>query len=124
MPVQVAEGASLSGCVWFTRRFIEYWNLTERDCSVLWLNDDSMEPTIKAESAVLVDARRSLLKAGRLYAVRIPGEPPTVRCAVDEGGGWQLRADNPNWDSAPWSDEIKLLGQVVWTAHTLLWGES
>lgn len=126
-PVKMVEGRSLSpvGCAIFGESFLSRFSLDPMLCiSFRMTGDDSMAPTLPEGSAVLADERRRKRKEGLLYMVYLPGaERPTVRrCGRSGTRRWLLECDSETETATPWSDDVDLVGRVVWTGRMLLDG--
>ena len=84
-------------------------------CEVIEIFDNSMAPEFPAGSAGLVDLRRTKRANGRVFVLEAAGL--TVGRTVKTPEGWIVAADNREFQSARWSTDVKIVGQVVWTSH-------
>lgn len=80
---------------------------------------DSMEPTIQNGAPVVIDTSESgrQVRSGRIYAIRIEGEPLLKRIDRLPGGRIRIRSDNPSPSYSPIDVEesaIEIVGRAVW----------
>lgn len=76
-----------------------------------------MAPAIRDGDSILVDESRTKAVDGRVFAVRTV-DGPLVKRLRKRSGGWWIVSDNQEHTSRPISPEDRLLGLVVWWAHT------
>lgn len=81
---------------------------------------DSMEPTIQHGAPVVIDTSEAgrQIRSGRIYAIRIEGEPLLKRIDRLPGGKLRVRSDNPSAAYPPLDVEesqIEIVGRAVWT---------
>ena len=109
-------GFSPNGCATFGLDFLLNFDLDPDRCEVVEIFDDSMAPEFPAQSAGLVDLRRTEPVDGRVYALGVPYL--TVRRVRNTPlGGMVALPDNPAYPPLSWAENFKVVGQVVWTSH-------
>lgn len=75
---------------------------------------DSMYPTIKEDSTVLIDKTVNVLKPGGVYAVNTISGLFIKRLAINPNGGIDLISDNKLYDTITMSaEEMTIVGKVV-----------
>jgi phage repressor protein C with HTH and peptisase S24 domain len=75
---------------------------------------DSMIPTIKEESTVLVDRTKNMLNSSGVYVVNTVSGLFIKRLALNPNGGVDLISDNKNYDTITMPiDEVTIVGKVV-----------
>ena len=79
-----------------------------------------MEPLLHENASILVDRRRTRRLTNRIYVVRTDDGVVVKRAGRDEDGGWQLLSEHPSWEPAAWPSDAETIGQVVWTARSLV----
>lgn len=85
---------------------------------------DSMEPTIQDKAPVVIDTSDSgrAVRSGKVYAIKIDGEPLLKRLDKLPGGRYRVRADNQAPAYAPFEvaeSDIEVVGRAVWTPVVL-----
>ena len=125
--LQTAAGAgtidldeSITGYVYFRASWLRKYGLKAGHCSIIGVTGDSMEPTLFDGSMVLLNHDRRERRAGGIFAVRAQDGLIVKRARKAGSGEWLLASDNPAWEPAPWPEEADIVGQVIWTARTLI----
>lgn len=84
---------------------------------------NSMEPTIQDGASVVVDTTETVVRSGKIYAIKIDGEPCLKRLFKVPGGLIRISSDNTSDPSYAAIDvpveKIEIIGRVVWTASML-----
>ena len=79
-----------------------------------------MEPTLPDGCSILVDRKRREPQEGRIYVMRTEEGLVVKRLGLDEEGRWEIRSDSPDWRATPMSPATEIIGEVRWTARTVL----
>ena len=111
---------TVTGDVYFRAQWLKKHGLNPDRCSVIGVTGESMEPTLVDGCSILLDHDRRQLRAGGIFVVRTGDGLVVKRAGRGRDGGWQLCSDNPDWTPVPWSDDADIVGQVMWTARTLI----
>ena len=115
------DDESITGGLKFRRDWLRKLGLDARDCCVLRVMGESMEPTLVDGAAILVNLARQRRRVGGIYVVRTEDGLIVKRAGRDSPGVWQLVSDNPDkqtWPTRPWPDDAPMLGEVKWTGRT------
>lgn len=75
---------------------------------------DSMTPTIDHGDLVLADLRENRFRQDGIYVLRAGSELPIKRLQRQSDGSLKVRSDNPAYEPGTMSDNIALLGRVIW----------
>ena len=110
---------TVTGFVYFRTSWLRKHGLNPDRCSVIGVVGDSMEPTLRGGSAILLDQDRREPREGRVFVVQTSDGLVVKRAARDESGAWMLASDNPRWPPIPWPPEARIIGRVAWFADTL-----
>ena len=89
----------------FRRDWLRKHGLDPRQCCVLEVMGESMEPTLVDGASILVNLARQRRRAGRIYVIRTDDGLIVKRAAKDADGAWQLVSDNPDkrtWPTRRW----------------------
>ena len=108
---------SAAGEVRFRRDWLRAHHLKAASLVLLDATGDSMAPAIRDGDSVLVDESRTKPVDGRVFAVRTV-DGPLVKRLRRRSGRWWADSDNREHESRSISREDRLLGMVVWWAHT------
>ncbi len=111
---------TVTGHVYFRTQWLKKHGLNPDRCSVIGVIGESMEPTLVDGCSILLDHDRRQLRAGGIFVVRAPDGLIVKRARKVESGEWLLASDNPAWGPAPWPTDADIVGQVMWTARTLI----
>ena len=131
-PVEVVELAAAAGGgaevydetvvgrLWFRRDWLDRNAIDPKQCNVISVSGESMEPTLPDGCSILVDRSQSRRRRrnGRIFVMRTEDGLIVKRVGKDEEGDWQMVSDHPGWPPAPWPDETELIGEVRWVART------
>ena len=113
----LSEG--VAGRLWFPRDWLQRHGIDPARCSVIGVSGDSMEPTLPDGCSVLVDHNRQRRRQGRIFVLRTEDGLVVKRLGKDDAGGWELRSDNPAWETVPMRRGDEVIGEVRWFASTL-----
>jgi hypothetical protein len=114
------------GTLAFKRTWLQQIGLNPAKSSILRVKGDSMEPTIKDGSIILVDEQKKQPVGNSIFAFIEDDELRIKRLDVIDGGKSKvltITSDNPDYPSEVRinSDinKLRVLGQVVWTGYNL-----
>ena len=119
----VVEQERVTGRVKFRRAWLARHGLAARNCRVIEVSGESMEPTLVDGCSILVNLAGRRRRVGRIYVVRTADGLVVKRAGRDVAGAWQLVSDNPNkhvWPSRPWPPGAEIVGEVKWAARTFV----
>ena len=119
----VVDHERVTGRVKFRRDWLARHGLIARHCRVIQVAGESMEPTLVDGCAILVNQASRRRRVGRIFVIRTEDGLVVKRAGRDASGAWQLISDNPNthvWPPRPWPPDAVVVGEVKWTARTLL----
>ena len=134
-PVQMAEieaaagggaynldEAPVIGPLWFRRDWIDSQGIDPTHAAIISVRNESMEPTLTPGCKILIDRNRRRRRVGHIYVITTADGLIVKRMGKDADGGWLLVSDNdsPDWPDLPCPDDAEIIGQVVWTARTLI----
>ena len=123
----VVDDERITGGLKFRRDWLDRHGLDPRQCRVIQVMGESMEPTLIDGSSILVNLASRRRRSGRIYVVRTEDGLIVKRAGKDRTGGWQLVSDNPNkqtWPTRPWPPDAPMIGEVKWAARTFASGEA
>jgi phage repressor protein C with HTH and peptisase S24 domain len=90
-----------------------------RNVLLLEVDGDSMSPTLQNKNLVLVDRGRARLRGGKIFAIGIGEAVMVKRLDLAAPDRIAILSDNPLYKSFELSpDEIRIIGQVIWSART------
>ena len=118
----VVDDEQITGRLKFHRAWLDKHGLIARECRVIQVLGQSMEPTLADGGSILVNQASRRRRAGRIYVVRTEDGLIVKRAGKSRVGAWQLVSDNPDketWPTRPWPATADVVGEVVWTARTL-----
>ncbi len=119
----VVDDERITGGLKFRRDWLRKHGLDPRQCRVLQVMGESMEPTLVDGASILVNLARQRRRDGRIYVVRTEDGLIVKRAGKDPTGAWQLVSDNPDkriWPTRPWPLDAPMIGEVKWTGRTFL----
>ena len=117
----VVEEERMVGRLKFRRDWLDRHGLDARQCRVIKVMGESMEPTLVDGCSILINSASKRRRVGRIYVVRTDDGLIVKRAGKDRTGAWQLVSDNPNketWPTLPWPLDAPLIGEIKWSAHT------
>lgn len=92
-----------------------------RNCVLLEVSGDSMEPDLRDRDLVLVDGDRTRVEPGRIYAVELAGGIVVKRLDIIPGR-LVLRSSNPAYQPVPVQADdpaVRILGRAVWVGREI-----
>ena len=102
-------------------KFLKSWlrdhRLRAKDLFLVDVSGDSMETTIYDGDSALVDESRTSPRSGRIYALRT-GDGLLVKRLRKRDHRWWADSDNEEYEPQPLDDRARIMGRVVWWAHT------
>ena len=102
-------------------KFLKSWlrdhRLRAKDLFLADVLGDSMETTIYDGDSALVDESRTSPRSGRIYALRT-GDGLLVKRLRKRDHRWWADSDNEQYEPEPLDDRARIMGRVVWWAHT------
>ena len=117
----VVDHERVTGRVKFRRAWLARHGLAARNCRVIKVSGESMEPTLADGCSILVNHASRRRRVGHIYVVRTDDGLIVKRAGRDESGVWRLVSDNPNkhvWPTRPWPPDAVIVGEVKWAART------
>jgi phage repressor protein C with HTH and peptisase S24 domain len=88
---------------------------------LLDVDGDSMAPTLLHKDTVLIDLNRTVLRAGRIYAIAVGDVLQIKRLQLITGERVKIISDNPSYHTYDVrADEIRIIGQMIWFCRTLI----
>lgn len=119
----IIEDAPVIGRVAFRRDWLKQHGLLARQCVLIRVRGESMQPTLPDQCNILVALHRQRRRAGAIFVVRTD-DGLVVKRASKNSGRWQLVSDHPAYSPMEWTDNDQLIGEVVWMARTFTPGRS
>ena len=110
---------TVTGYLAFRRDWLQSNGLDAKQCSVIGVTGESMEPTLPDGCSILVNRAWRRRRAGHIFVVRTGEGVVVKRAGKDESGGWMMVSDHPAWKSVPWPGNAEIIGEVKWTGRTL-----
>ena len=112
-----ADQEPVAGEVKFRTSWLRKRRLRAKDLFLVDVSGDSMERTIFDGDAALVDETHTSPRSGKIYALR-SGEGPLVKRLRKRDHRWWADSDNEEYEPQPLDDRARIMGRVVWWAHT------
>ena len=112
-----AEQEPVAGEVKFRTSWLRKRRLKAKDVFLVDVLGDSMERTIFAGDAALVDESRRSPRSGKIYALQASDGPLVKRLRKRDHRWWAV-SDNDSYEPQPLGDAARIMGRVVWWAHT------
>ena len=102
-------------------KFLKSWlrdhRLRAKDLFLADVLGNSMETTIYDGDSALVDETHTSPRSGKIYALQA-GEGPLVKRLRKRAHRWWADSDNEKYEPQPLDDRARIMGRVVWWAHT------
>ena len=111
------------GRLWFRRDWLDEHGLDATQCAVLGVHGDSMRPTLAAGAKILINRANRQRRTNRIYVIRTDDGVIVKRLGKAGAKDWCLVSDNEDktaWPTIAMPPQAEIIGQVVWTARTLL----
>ena len=113
----------IRGRIKFRRAWLARHGLVARNCRVITVSGESMEPTLVDGCSILVNLASRRRRVGRIFVVRTYDGLIVKRVGRDASDAWQLVSDNPDkhvWPNRPWPADTVIVGEVKWAARTFV----
>ena len=109
------------GHLWFRRDWLDRHAIDPKQCNVITVRGESMEPTLPHGCSILVDLShsRKRRRVGRIFVLRTEDGLVVKRAGKDAEGNWQIESDNEDWEPVPWSRDTEIIGEVRWYGVTV-----
>ena len=109
------------GRLWFRRDWLDRQAIDPKQCNVITVRGESMEPTLPHGCSILVDLShgRRRRRVGRIFVLRTEDGLVVKRAGKDTEGNWQIESDNEDWEPVPWSRDAEIIGEVRWYGVTV-----
>ena len=117
------DSERVTGRIKFRRTWLARHGLVARNCRVIKVRGESMEPTLVDGCSILVNLGSRRRRVGRIFVVRTDDGLIVKRAGRDAAGAWQLVSDNPDrrvWPNRAWPPDAVIVGEVKWTARTFV----
>ena len=114
---------TLVGLLWFRNDWLKRHSIDPKQCNIINVQGESMEPTLPDGCSILVDSKRTEPHEGRIYVMRTEEGMVVKRLGKDEEGRWEIRSDNPDWKPELMLYGTDIIGEVRWVARTF-WGDT
>ena len=108
------------GRLWFRRDWLNRHGIDPKQCNVISVRGESMEPTLPDGCSILVDRSQNGTRRRdrHIFVMQTRDGLVVKRVEKDTEGRWQIVSDNPGWETVPWSDDTDIIGEVRWSAVT------
>ncbi len=113
------DGEHIKDKLSFNTKWLDRLGLNLSNAALLNANGDSMEPTIKDGSVLLIKLNETEIKDGSIYVIQISGQTFVKRLKRDLRG-IKIISDNPNYEQqfltyAELEDNpMTIAGRVIW----------
>ena len=109
------------GRLWFRRDWLARHAIDPKQCNVISVHGESMEPILPSGCSILVDRSqgRRRRREGRIFVLRTEDGLVVKRVGRDEEGNWWIESDNEGWEAVPWSRDTEIIGEVRWYGVTV-----
>ena len=104
---------------WFKNSWLDKLSIDPKQCNVITVRGESMEPILPSGCSILVDLSegRRRRRVGRIFVLRTEDGLVVKRVGRDKEGNWLIESEHPAWPPVPWSGNTKIIGEVRWTAR-------
>ena len=130
-PVEIVEVAAAAGGgaevydetvvgrLWFRDDWLDRQAIDPKQCNVISVRGESMEPLLPSGCSILVDRSqgRRRRRVGRILVLRTEDGLVVKRVGREEGN-WRIESEHPAWPPVPWSDTTEIVGEVRWLGRT------
>ena len=116
----VVDMEEVTGHVWFRRDWLDANAIDPGQSVIMKVKGESMEPVLMDGASILVDRARTRRRAGHIYVIRTDHGLVAKRLGRNGSGDWQLESANPEYTPVSWDQLMEVIGEVRWTARTLL----
>ena len=112
-----ADQEPVAGEVKFRTSWLRKRRLRAKDLFLVDVSGDSMERTIFDGDSALVDETHPSPRSGKIYALRT-GDGLIVKRLRKRNHHWWADSDNDSYEPQPLEDVARILGRIVWWAHS------
>ena len=113
----VHSGEGVKSMIEFPVAWLRERNLQPKNCRVIEVVGESMEPTLADGCSILIDLSSSDPYPRGMFVMRTEDELIVKRLKRDQEAGWLLVSDNPDKKAYPtqrWRSDTKILAEVKW----------
>ena len=108
------------GRLWFRRDWLGRHAIDPKQCNIISVNGESMEPILPNGCSILVDRSQGRRRReGRIFVLRTEDGLVVKRAGKDAEGNWRIESEHPAWPPVPWSDTTEIIGEVRWYGVTV-----
>lgn len=114
------EGGAISSLA-FPRMWLRAKGIIPDAASLIFVDGDSMEPTLRAGSMVMINHNSTKIRGRRIYAFRQGDELRVKRLEMLDAGQLLVTSDNQDVKTELLCEDhdVQIIGEVVWSAHDL-----
>lgn len=102
----------------FDMSFFRALRSKPKDCKLLLVRGDSMEPYLFNRDLAMVDSSKTTIRDGKIYAVHFEDEPLVKQIFKQAGGGVTLHSYNVKYPdrtiSADQMESLSIVGEVIY----------
>lgn len=117
------DGATVLTKLAFTKHWLRKMGVTEKQCSAVRIDGDSMEPTLSEGDMVLIDHQQREVAGDSIYVIRLDQHLYAKRLRWVPGGMLEIISDNhlypPMKVEAAHLPEIDIIGKVIYRGGTV-----
>lgn len=121
-PGRFAQGAEIVSRLGFPLPWLSRHGVNPDRASLIFVEGDSMFPTIRSGSVALVNHNRHKVRSKRVYAFREEDDLYVKRLEMIEDGVLFVTSDNPDHPSRVIRNHdleaVSIIGEVVWTSRS------
>jgi phage repressor protein C with HTH and peptisase S24 domain len=113
----------ITGYTSFEINLLRQLGANSRECDVLKIRGDSMNPTLSTGDKILVDRAKKDVLDGRLYILRVEDTLYIKRLQKLPKGKIRAISDNKDYepfDLIPKENDFEICGRVLWSSRTFL----
>ena len=113
----VHGGEGVKSMIAFPVAWLRERGLQPKNCRVIEVVGESMEPTLADGCSILIDLSSSDPYPKGLFVMRTEDELIVKRLMHDQEAGWLLVSDNPDkktYPTRPWRSDTRILAEVKW----------
>ena len=109
------------GRLWFRRDWLDRHAIDPKQCNIISVSGESMEPTLPSQCSILVDRSqgRRRRREGHIFVLRTEDGLVVKRAGKDAEGNWQIESEHPSYPPVPWENDTEIIGEVRWYGVTL-----
>ncbi len=118
-PGALADAEQPSGALRFSHRWLRRLGLDPANLSVIEVEGDSMEPTLRDGDEIIVDRSLRTMRAG-IHVIRLDDVLLVKRIEAGPAGLLRVISDNPAYPRSERPErDITIIGRVVWKGGRL-----